>query len=96
MHWQMTHAFQQPTSHDSEPIMHPWVSHCPQQKMLARNVAWHERLQAINNDVCSPDNDELCVLRSLLDVVGNNGHVLEVEGSINLVHDIQRSGLVVM
>ena len=31
-----------------------------------------------------------------LDVVGNNGHILEVECCVNLIHDIQRRRFVVM
>ena len=39
------------------------------------------------------DDDELSILGPLLDVIGNNGDVLEVQGGINLVHDVERSGL---
>ena len=34
------------------------------------------------------DNDELSVLRSVLDIVRHNGNVTEVEGSVNLVHKV--------
>ena len=35
-------------------------------------------------------------LRTHLDVVCDDGNVSEVEGGIDLVHDVQRRGLVVM
>ena len=42
------------------------------------------------------DDDELCVPGPLLDVVGHDGDVLEVQGRVNLVHHVQRRWLVVM
>ena len=39
------------------------------------------------------DDDELCVLGPVLDVVGDDGDVTEVQGSINLVHEVQRRWL---
>jgi hypothetical protein len=35
----------------------------------------------------------LCIFRTVLDVVGNDGNVTEIEGSINLVHEVQGSRL---
>ncbi len=45
------------------------------------------------NTVPETDDDELSVLGPLLDVVGHNGHVLEVQGCIYLVHHVQRRRL---
>lgn len=42
---------------------------------------------------CVPDDDELGILRALLDVVRHDGHVLEVEGRVDLVHHVQRGRL---
>ena len=42
------------------------------------------------------DDDELGVLGPLLDVVGHYGHVLEVQGGVDLVHDVEWGGLVVV
>ena len=42
------------------------------------------------------DDDELSVPGPLLDVVGHNRDVLELEGRVNLVHDVEGRGLVVM
>ena len=40
-----------------------------------------------------PDDDELCVFSALLDVVGHDGNVLEIQGGIDLVHHVQRRRL---
>jgi hypothetical protein len=45
------------------------------------------------NTVPETDDDELSVLGPLLDVVGHDGHVLEVQGCVNLVHHVQRRRL---
>ena len=50
----------------------------------------------VNLNLPQGDDDELSVLGSLFDVVGHNGNVLEVQGSVNLVHDVERCWLVVM
>ena len=42
------------------------------------------------------DDDELSVLGPLLDIVGHDGDVLEVEGGVDLVHDVERRRLVVV
>ena len=42
------------------------------------------------------DDDELGVARALPDVVADDGDVLEVERGVDLVHDVQRRGLVVV
>ena len=42
------------------------------------------------------DDDELGVPGPLLDVVGDDGHVLEVERGVNLVHDVEGGRFVVM
>lgn len=34
------------------------------------------------------DDDELSVLRTVLDVVGNDGDVAEVKSGIDLVHEV--------
>ena len=39
---------------------------------------------------------ELRVLSSLLDVVGHDGDVLEVQGGVDLVHDVEWGGFVVV
>jgi len=35
------------------------------------------------------DDNELGILRPVLDVIGYNGNIPEVERSVNLVHEIQ-------
>ena len=40
--------------------------------------------------VSERNDDELGIPRPLFDVVGNNRHVFEVQGSVDLVHDIKR------
>ena len=42
------------------------------------------------------DDDELGVAGALLDVVAYDGHVLEVQGGVDLVHDVQRRRFVVV
>jgi len=39
---------------------------------------------------------ELRVLGPLLDIVGHDGDVLEVEGGVDLVHDVEWGGFVVV
>ena len=39
------------------------------------------------------DDDELCVLGSVLDVIRNDRYVPEIQRGINLVHKVQRCGL---
>ena len=42
------------------------------------------------------DYDELSVLGPLLDVVGDYGDILEVQCGVDLVHHVERGGLVVV
>lgn len=42
-----------------------------------------------SNMVRVPDDDKLRVLGALLDVVGDDWNVLEVQGGIDLVHHVQ-------
>ena len=42
------------------------------------------------------NDDELCVPGPLLDIVGHDGDVLEVQSRVNLVHHVQRGWLVIM
>ena len=42
------------------------------------------------------DDDELSVPSSLLDVVGHDWDVLEIQGGVDLIHDVERGGLVVV
>ena len=42
------------------------------------------------------DDDELGVTSPLTDVVRHDAHVLEVQGRVNLVHDVEGRGFVVM
>lgn len=39
------------------------------------------------------DDDELCVLGPVLDVVRNDRYVPEIQSSIDFVHEVQRGGL---
>jgi len=39
-------------------------------------------------------DDELCVFSPIFDVVRDNGDVPEVESRVDLVHEIQRGGLI--
>ena len=47
-------------------------------------------------DEISPPNAEPSIMRAHLDVVGDDGDVLEVERRVDLVHDVERRRLVVM
>ena len=49
-----------------------------------------EAIGQLKHVVAQADDDELCVLRPLLDVVSHNRHVFEIKGCINLVHEVQR------
>lgn len=40
------------------------------------------------------NDDELRVLRSVFDIVCNDGNVTEVERGVDLVHEVQWSGLI--
>ena len=52
--------------------------------------------RTLEHVVAERDDDELRVARSLLDVVADDAHVAEVERGVDLVHDVQRRGLVVV
>jgi hypothetical protein len=39
------------------------------------------------------NDDELCVLRPILDIIGDNGDITEVKSCIDLVHKVQRCRL---
>ena len=39
------------------------------------------------------NNDELCILRTVLDVIRDDGDIAEVESGVNLIHEIQRGRL---
>lgn len=39
------------------------------------------------------NDDKLCVLGPVFDVVGDNGHIPEIERCIDLVHEVQRCRL---
>ena len=39
------------------------------------------------------NDDELCVLSSVLDVVRDDRHVPEIQRGVDLVHEVQRGGL---
>ena len=60
---------------------------------------WHpvQQQEEPNHTLCliQPDGDydEPRILGSLIDEVGHNGNILEVQGSTNLVHHIQRCWL---
>jgi hypothetical protein len=57
----------------------------------ARVVSNHGNF--ISTSIPKRDDDELCVLRPILDVVGDNGDITEVESCIDLVHKVQRCRL---
>ena len=46
-------------------------------------------------DIPQGDDDELRVLRTVFDVVGDDGDVAEVKSGIDLVHKVQGCGLIV-
>ena len=46
------------------------------------------------SDVPKGDDDELRILRAILDIVRDDRDIAEVQGSIDLVHEVQRSGFV--
>ena len=48
-----------------------------------------------HEDIPQGDDDELCVLRTIFDVVGDDGDVAEVKSGIDLVHKVQGCGLIV-
>ncbi|GMR33950.1 hypothetical protein PMAYCL1PPCAC_04145, partial [Pristionchus mayeri] len=51
-----------------------------------------ESIGQLEHVVAQRDDDELRVLRTILDVVADDGDVSEVERRIDLVHHVQRSG----
>ena len=56
----------------------------------------HETICQLKHIASQGYDDELCVFGPLLDVICHDGDVLEVQGRVNLVHDVQRGGLVIM
>lgn len=42
------------------------------------------------------NDDELGIFCPVLDVVGDDRHITEVKGSVNLVHEVQRRWLIVV
>ena len=56
----------------------------------------HETICQLKHIASQGYNDKLCIFGPLLDVIGHDGDVLKVQGRVNLVHDVQRGGLVIM
>lgn len=59
-------------------------------------VDTHEAIRDLKHEVAQGNHQKLRVLCALLDVVRYDGHVLEVQRRVNLVHNIDWCGLVVM
>ena len=55
----------------------------------------NEPVGQLEHVVTKGDDDELGILGPLLDVVGDDADVLEVKSCVDLVHDVERRGLVV-
>ena len=53
----------------------------------------HKYLERKTPHVPQGDDDKLCILRPVLDVVRYDGDVAEVQRSIDLVHEIEWGGL---
>ncbi|RUS83430.1 hypothetical protein EGW08_008802, partial [Elysia chlorotica] len=73
----------------------PWVQR-DRLGAVVRLVDPDQTVGQFEHVVPQRDNDELSILLSHLDVVGYDGNILEVEGGIDLVHDVERGGLVVV
>jgi len=56
----------------------------------------NETISQLKHVVSKTDDDELSILRSFLDVVCYNGDIFEIQSSIDFIHHVKRSGLVVM
>lgn len=56
-------------------------------------VQSEEKRKQGDTHVAERDADELAVFCPLLDVVGDDGHVLEVERGVNLVEEVERCRL---
>lgn len=65
-------------------------------RTVIRLVNTDQTICQLEHVVSERDHDELGILRSLLNIVSNNAHVSEIKGSIDLIHHIQRSGLVMV
>ena len=42
------------------------------------------------------DDNELCVLCAVFNIVGHDGDVSEIQSGVDLVHEVQRSGLCII
>ncbi len=60
-------------------------------RAVANLVNAEEAVAQLEHVVAQRDDDELGVAGPLLDVVGDDGDVLEVEGRVDLVHDVDGS-----
>ena len=63
-----------------------FLSHC-------RFVNADQHRGQIEHLISKRNNDELGIFSSLLDIMGNNGHIFNVQSGVNFVHYIQRSRL---
>ena len=52
------------------------------------------RTTRMHDNAPKRDDDELRVLRPILDIVRNDGHVPEIQRGVDLVHEVQRRRLV--
>ena len=60
---------------------------------LTRDVSVASARVFGREDIPQGDDDELRVLRTVLDVVGDDGDVAEIQRGIDLVHEIERRRL---
>ena len=63
---------------------------------IVRLVNPHETICQLKHVASQWNDDKLGVFSAFLDVVGHDGDVLEVQGSVDLVHHVERGGLVVV
>eukprot|EP00428_Durinskia_dybowskii_P065473 CAMPEP_0170384264 /NCGR_PEP_ID=MMETSP0117_2-20130122/15907_1 /TAXON_ID=400756 /ORGANISM="Durinskia baltica, Strain CSIRO CS-38" /LENGTH=213 /DNA_ID=CAMNT_0010640005 /DNA_START=219 /DNA_END=860 /DNA_ORIENTATION=- len=63
---------------------------------VLRLVDPHKEVRQLEHVIPQGDDDELGILRSLFDVVCDDGDVPEVQSGIDLIHEVQWCGLVVV
>lgn len=63
---------------------------------VVRLVDSNKSVRQLEHVIAERDHDELGILRPLLDVMGDDADVPEVQSGIDLIHHIERGRFVVM
>ncbi len=56
----------------------------------------HQLISQVKHIIPQRNDNKLRILRPLLNIIAHNGHILKIQGRINLVHEVQRRRLVVV